>query len=59
MKSHFLSIKIDSQPALFLRGILKGVSVETPRNLSRSAETSRNPSRSATAECHGVAHLAT
>ena len=30
MKSYLLDIKIDSQPLLFLRGILKGVSVETP-----------------------------
>jgi len=29
MKSHLLGIKIDSQPSLFLNGILKGVSVET------------------------------
>ena len=33
MKSHLLSIKIDSQPSLFLSGILKGVSVETPETL--------------------------
>jgi len=30
MKSYLLSIKVDSQPSLFLSGILKGVSVETP-----------------------------
>jgi len=30
MKNHLLSIKIDSQPLLFLSGILNGVSVETP-----------------------------
>jgi len=30
MKSHLLSIKIDSQLSPFLSGILKGVSVETP-----------------------------
>jgi len=30
MKSHLLSIKIDSQPSLFLSAILKWVSVKTP-----------------------------
>ena len=38
MKSHFLSIKIDSQPSLFSSGILKGVSVETLLDLPLEGE---------------------
>ena len=37
MKSHLLSIKMDPQPSLFLSGILKGVSVETPETPCRPA----------------------
>ena len=32
-KSHLYNIRIDSQPALFLSGIQKGVSIETPEHI--------------------------